>query len=110
MLDFNTMANSSNMSNTSINDSTEIGGLAYFLVYISDYLPYVIIVSSGAIIGVIGNLIIMATIIFNKNLHSSTYMLMFNLSLADIIISGFVDSFTTIGKSLKYNRLLSNNS
>ena len=39
-----------------------------------------------------GNLIIMLTIITNRELHSPTYMLMFNLAIADILISGFVDS------------------
>ena len=42
----------------------------------------------------------MGTIIINKELHSATYILMFNLSLADIVISGFVDTFTVVGKTL----------
>lgn len=49
------MSNVSNNSNISSNSNTQIGGLAYFLVYLSDYLPYVIIGSSGTIIGVLGN-------------------------------------------------------
>ena len=45
----------SNFSNMSSNSNTQIGGLAFFLVYLSEYLPYVIIGSSGTIIGVLGN-------------------------------------------------------
>lgn len=113
------MENYSNTSNSS--HSNEIGGLVYFLTYISDYLPYVILTSVGFIIGLVGtnqsydqtinstffalfilykqgNAIIMATIIFNKDLHSPTYVLIFNLSLADFIISGFIDPFTLVGK------------
>ena len=103
--------------------SFEIGGLAYFLLYISDYLPYVIIYCIGTILGTIGkskitplnvshinvyyfrillllyqgNLIIIATIFVNKELHSNTYVLILNLSFADLIVSGFVDSFSVIG-------------
>ena len=56
----------------------------------------------------IGNLLIIGAVICNKELHTSTNMLVLNLSLADIIISGFVDSFTVAGsfkifkKSIKH--------
>lgn len=39
----------------------------------------------------------MATIIINRELHLSTYMLIFNLAIADIIISGFIDPFAIVG-------------
>lgn len=48
------MSNYSNNSNMTSNSYSQVGGLAFFLVYISDYLPYVIIVSSGTVIGIIG--------------------------------------------------------
>lgn len=45
-----------NASNFTINNQTEtlIGGIAYFLVYLSEYLPYVILYSTGAVVGFIG--------------------------------------------------------
>ena len=118
------MENISNIQdnvNFSFKNHSEIGGLAYFLTHISEYLPYVIIVSLGSVIGVIGitknlaiiyityskrlililykgNLIVMLTIITNRELHSPTYILVFNLSIADIIVSGFVDSMAIFGK------------
>lgn len=42
-----------NQSNFSRTDG-EIGGLAYFLVYISDYLPYVVLSAMGTILGIFG--------------------------------------------------------
>lgn len=41
---------------------------------------------------------IIGTIIFNKELHSSTYILIFNLAVADLIISILVEPFTVIGE------------
>lgn len=47
--------NISNISNISSNDNLEIGGSVFFLIYISEYLPYVTLVSIGSVMGVIGN-------------------------------------------------------
>lgn len=44
--------NQSNFSRTDV--EIEIGGLAYFLVYISDYLPYVVLSAMGTILGIFG--------------------------------------------------------
>ena len=53
-----------NETNNPANNSTfEIGGLAYFLLYISDYLPYVIIYALGTFFGFIGNLELRKSII-----------------------------------------------
>ena len=40
----------------------------------------------------------MLTIIMNRELHSTTYFLMFNLALSDILVSGFVETTTIFGK------------
>ena len=49
------MSNFSNISNiTSSNNFTEIGGVTYFLLYISDYLPSIAFVSCGVVIGFLG--------------------------------------------------------
>lgn len=100
------------------NGTDEIGGILFFLTYLSDYLPYSILSAIGIIVGVLGkkhetqkniklksliidffkgNLLIIITVIANKELHSSTFILIFNLALADITISGFVDSTTLAG-------------
>lgn len=46
--------NISNISDISSTDNSEVGGMAYFMIYISDYLPYVIVVSFGAVMGFLG--------------------------------------------------------
>lgn len=43
-----------NLTNSSVED-VEIGGLAFFLVYISECLPYVVLIALGEIVGVIGD-------------------------------------------------------
>ena len=45
-----------NISNISFNEFSDVGGIAYFRAYISDYLPYVILVSFGTVIGMIGTI------------------------------------------------------
>jgi melatonin receptor type 1B len=37
-------------------------------------------------------------VITNTELHTATNILVFNLAIADLVISGFVDSFTIFGK------------
>ena len=44
------------ISNISSNDNSDIGGIAFFLAHISECLPYVIVVSLAAIIGLLGTL------------------------------------------------------
>lgn len=52
------MANFSNSINLNVtsNYHSDIGGLAYFLAFITDYLPYVTLASTGAVIGFIGTI------------------------------------------------------
>lgn len=37
------------------NGTNEIGGILFFLTYLSDYLPYSILSAIGIIVGVLGN-------------------------------------------------------
>lgn len=62
------MANISTSINLNVtsNNYSDVGGLAYFLAYISDYLPYVALSSIGAVIGIIGN-------IFKYNIYLIKY-------------------------------------
>ena len=47
--------NVSNILNISSNDNSKLGGLVFFLTNISEYLPYVTLVSIETAIGYIGN-------------------------------------------------------
>jgi hypothetical protein len=40
---------------------------------------------------------ILGAVLTNKELHSSTNLIIFNIAIADLLISGFVDSFTVVG-------------
>ena len=81
-------------------EDLKIGGILYFITYISDYLPYTILCAIGSVVGLFGNLLIVGAVLCTKELQSMTNMLVFNLALADIVISGFVDSWTVAGKIL----------
>nr|QVK45856.1 G protein-coupled receptor [Proales similis] len=76
---------------------SDIGGLEFFIRYIGELLPYTIFSTCGTLIGILGNLLIIGAVICTKELHNPTNMLIFNLALADLTISGFVDSFTVVG-------------
>ena len=91
--------------NSTHNETFEIGGIHYFLLFLDAYLPYVTITIIGALVGVLGNILIIGTVCLNKELHNSTNMLIFNLSVIDLLLSAFVNSTTVIGKQnsrLKY--------
>lgn len=51
-------SNISNTSKLSSNESSEIGGMDFFLANIAECLPYVILLSLGTIIGVLGTIFI----------------------------------------------------
>lgn len=109
-----------NQTNITVPTNIEAGGIAFFLIYISDCLPYSILIGIGEVVGVIGNYekkhwirlkmcfqlnlfqgntIILGTIVVNKDLHSATYMLIFNLAIADLIVTAVVDSFILAGQN-----------
>jgi hypothetical protein len=84
-------------NSSNVIDDTEIGGLVYFYRYFCEYFPYVTLSLSGTVFGIIGNILIIGAVICHKELHTTTNMLIFNLALADLTISGFVDSFSVAG-------------
>ena len=93
------MANESTfLANFSTGQVSEIGGVLFFLMYLSDYLPYTIISILGFVLGFFGNLMIIGAVLSTKELQSMTNILVFNLALADFVISTFVDSWRVAGK------------
>ena len=95
----NTSAFNATISSHILEDQ-EIGGVLYFMKYMSDFLPYTVLSGNGVIVGLLGNLLIVGAVLCTRELQSTTNMLVFNLALADIVISGFVDSWTVAGKHL----------
>ena len=78
--------------------TTNIGGVPYFVEHMPIYLPYVIFSGFGIVFGILGNGLIVGTILTVKELRrNATCILILNLSFADLVISLFVDSFTIVG-------------
>ena len=108
-------ANQSNISSSDI----IYGGVAFFLSNLGEYFPYTFLSTLSTFIGIIGriiyilkniltlkryntnnlkgNLLIMGAIIVTKELHTVSNMFVFNLAISDILISGIVESFTSVG-------------
>ena len=85
--------------NQSFNETEEIGGLKFLLNNLGILLPYLTFLVLGTVFGVLGNLLIMAAVIFSKELRTTTKnAFIFNLAVSDLIISGIVDSFVAVGK------------
>ncbi len=99
---------------------TNYGGVAYFLLHLAEYIPYTILYSSGTIVGIFGkeslgkhffesfgnffsilntkgNSLIIGTVIVNKELHTPLNVLILNLGITDLMLSGIVDSFSVLG-------------
>ena len=92
------MNSTSSSSNINSSSNIEYGGILFFLQHISLYLPYSIICSIAVITGLIGNSFVMISILISKDLRQNpTFMLIFNLALADIVINLIVDTFSVIG-------------
>ena len=79
--------------------TTNIGGVPFFVEHMPIYLPYVIFSGLGIVFGLLGNGLIVGTILTVKELRkNATCILILNLSFADLVISLFVDTFTVVGK------------
>ncbi len=44
----------------------------------------------------------MGTVLINKDLHTPANILIFNLSLVDLVLSGFVDPFSILGNYVSF--------
>ena len=97
------MNSSSNLSliydyNDENADDNEIGGIKFFLKHFATYFPYTVICSTAILAGIVGNLMVMIAIGISKELRvNSTFMLIFNLALADISVNIVVDTFSVVG-------------
>jgi hypothetical protein len=104
------MNSTDSLNVTNVNHTpSENGGIAFLLANLAVYLPYTTIYSLAAVIGLLGmvlllinlkgndkchvlifvksdegNSLIIATIVVNKELHTTTNMLVFNLSLGKL--------------------------
>ena len=73
-------------------------GYDFFLLHIPDYLPYIIMNIIGTICGVLGNILIIGSILCTKKLHTRASIIIANIALADLFISSITDTFAVAGK------------
>jgi len=90
--------NSRNLTNN--NDNNNITWTINDLISFH-YLPYTILNTTGILVGVVGNLLILSAILLTKQLQNIANILIFNLSFAHLFVAGFVDSTALI--SIKNN-------
>nr|QVK45859.1 G protein-coupled receptor [Proales similis] len=62
------------------------------------YIPYMALSFVGIVVGTLGNLVVLGSILRSRKLRSNpTYMLLANLALSDLGISTLVHTFTNVG-------------
>jgi hypothetical protein len=69
----------------------------YITNRISEYIPYIVLNSIGSILGLIGSILIIVSILCTKELQNRTNMIIGNIALADFILSSFVDPTAIAG-------------
>lgn len=92
------LLNVSAINATTTDPIIEIGGALFFLMNLSEYLPYSILAVAGFVFGFFGNMLIIGAVLSIRELQSMTNMLVFNLAVADLIVSVFVSGWKVAGK------------
>ena len=77
--------NSTNQTNNN-NSTWTINDLISFY-----YLPYIVLTIIGILVGILGNILILSSILLTKQLQKTANILIFNLSFAHLFVAGFVD-------------------
>jgi hypothetical protein len=88
--------NSTNQKNNN-NSTWTINDLISF-----HYLLYIVLTIIGILVGILGNILILSSILLTKQLQNTADILIFNLSLAHLFVAGFIDSTALIGIILIY--------
>ena len=89
--------NTSLFSTTATNKSM-LGGVEYISHNLWLYIPYLALFSTGILAGIVGNMLIIGTILYMPKLRENpTFVMILNLSASDLAVSVAVDSFTLVG-------------
>ena len=86
-----------NFTQTNHTISVDYTGIKFLLHYLAEYLPYTFLSGLAVFVGIVGNLLITGAILVTKELQSTSNLIVFNLAVADILISLIVDTFTLVG-------------
>ena len=66
-------------TNNSIRLPKPEDGYSYFLLHIFDYFPYIVLNLIGSVFGILGNILIIGSIICTKKLHTIANIIIANL-------------------------------
>ena len=82
--------------NVSATDTSDL-----FLTQPYKVIPYITILGVAAVIGTVGNVLVIGTIILMacSGCHGANNIFIFNLAISDIIVTAFIDPFSILGKS-----------
>ncbi len=78
-------------------NETLIGGKQYIHDHPVAAIPYLVIATTAAIIGTIGNLLVLYSIFYYAPLRKPDSVFLINLALADFVVASFGDPFGIVG-------------
>ncbi len=81
-------------------NETLIGGRQYIHDHPVAAIPYLVIATTAAIIGTIGNLLVLYSIFYYVPLRKPDSVFLINLALADLLVASFGDPFGIVGMYL----------
>ncbi|CAF0949684.1 unnamed protein product [Brachionus calyciflorus] len=89
----------SNLTNQSYFNLFQVtyGGIEFINKRLILYIFFLILISLAIFLGFIGNLLTILAILVNKEFHATNYLIIVNQSIADLLISSFINSFNVIG-------------
>lgn len=78
--------------------SVPVGGPEWIARYPQLAYPYMVIAGTAAIVGFIGNILVLLTVAMNRKLQDAKNVFLVNLALADTMVTSIADPFSIVGK------------
>ena len=91
-----------NITTTTIHPDEFIGGPRYIAANPVAAYIYIIIAIAATVVGFFGNIMILACVRIVKALRSARNIFLVNLAIADLIITGFADTLSIVGKNTRF--------
>ena len=87
-----------------MSNSTEIepvGGPEWIADNLLPAIPYLVIAITASAVGFCGNVMVLITVVINKNLRHASNVYLVNLACADLLMTGISDPFSIVGRYYK---------
>lgn len=78
--------------------SVPIGGPEWIADNLLLILPYLVIGILASAVGFCGNVMVLTTVMINKNLRHARNAFLVNLACADLLVTGIADPFSIVGR------------